>query len=79
MSLSILELSSILDLSDLSLAGRSDPVEDIIEFKRKFEEQYGTWHPTMYQGTYSQVSHSFAMFQIFSLIHSLDRDHFIKD
>ncbi|XP_072041833.1 FAS-associated factor 2-like [Amphiura filiformis] len=33
----------------------TDPVGDVMSFIRKFEELYGSAHPTFYQGTYSQV------------------------
>ena len=34
----------------------TDPVGDVVGFIRRFEEVYGSEHPTFYQGTYSQVS-----------------------
>ncbi|XP_064597373.1 FAS-associated factor 2-like [Liolophura sinensis] len=33
----------------------TDPVGDVVSFIHVFEEQFGTAHPTFYQGTYSQA------------------------
>ncbi|XP_076291832.1 fas-associated factor 2 [Lasioglossum baleicum] len=33
----------------------SDPVEDVINFIRVYEERYGSSHPVFYQGSYSQA------------------------
>ncbi|KZC06971.1 PREDICTED: FAS-associated factor 2 [Dufourea novaeangliae] len=33
----------------------SDPVEDVINFIRSYEEHYGSSHPVFYQGSYSQA------------------------
>lgn len=33
----------------------SDPVEDVINFIRSYEESYGNSHPVFYQGSYSQA------------------------
>lgn len=33
----------------------SDPVEDVINFIRSYEERYGSSHPVFYQGSYSQA------------------------
>ncbi|XP_031849459.1 fas-associated factor 2 [Nomia melanderi] len=33
----------------------SDPVEDVINFIRAYEERYGSSHPVFYQGSYSQA------------------------
>eukprot|EP00795_Rhopilema_esculentum_P013042 gene13041-3817_t len=35
--------------------GSGDPIEDVLQFKRQFEDNYGLEHPTLYQGTYSQA------------------------
>ncbi|KAJ8683205.1 hypothetical protein QAD02_018997 [Eretmocerus hayati] len=32
-----------------------DPVQDVMNFIRAYEEQYGTSHPVFYQGSYSQA------------------------
>lgn len=39
----------------LLLIVSSDPVEDVMNFIRSYEEQYGTSHPVFYQGSYSQA------------------------
>lgn len=33
----------------------SDPVEDVVNFIRSYEERYGNIHPVFYQGSYSQA------------------------
>lgn len=33
----------------------SDPVEDVMNFIRSYEEKYGSIHPVFYQGSYSQA------------------------
>lgn len=33
----------------------TDPLGDVNNFIKKFEEVYGSFHPTFYRGTYSQV------------------------
>lgn len=33
----------------------SDPVEDVVNFIRSYEERYGNTHPVFYQGSYSQA------------------------
>ncbi|XP_015598638.1 FAS-associated factor 2 [Cephus cinctus] len=33
----------------------SDPVQDVMNFIRSYEERYGTSHPVFYQGSYSQA------------------------
>jgi len=33
----------------------SDPVDDVNKFKEKYEEKYGSQHPTFYLGSYGQV------------------------
>lgn len=32
-----------------------DPVQDVMNFIRTYEEHYGTNHPVFYQGSYSQA------------------------
>ena len=32
-----------------------DPVQDVMNFIREYEEQYSTNHPVFYQGSYSQA------------------------
>lgn len=34
---------------------RSNPLQDILDFKAMYEEKYSTEHPVFYQGTFSQV------------------------
>ena len=31
------------------------PLEDVLQFKVEFEKEFGSVHPTFYQGSYSQV------------------------
>eukprot|EP00794_Sanderia_malayensis_P016927 gene16927-18634_t len=37
------------------MASAGNPIEDVVNFKTNFELEFGTAHPTFYQGTYSQV------------------------
>ena len=39
----------------LVLKARATPLEDVLQFKAEFEQEYGQVHPTFYQGSYSQV------------------------
>lgn len=33
----------------------TDPLDDVLKFKREYEETFGAVHPTFYLGSYSQV------------------------
>lgn len=35
--------------------GKTEPVDDVLKFKKEYEETYGSVHPTLYLGSYSQV------------------------
>jgi len=35
--------------------GKSQPIDDILKFKKEYEDMYGAVHPTLYLGSYSQV------------------------
>ena len=47
---------ALTSLKYLCFIGSGDPIEDVLNFKRNFEERFGLEHPTFYQGTYSQVN-----------------------
>uniref|UniRef100_V5GZD6 FAS-associated factor n=1 Tax=Anoplophora glabripennis TaxID=217634 RepID=V5GZD6_ANOGL len=42
-------------LLGLEFRPRSDPVQEVMEFIRTYEEKYSREHPVFYQGTFSQV------------------------
>lgn len=46
---------AFLQTSFPSALARTTPLEDVLQFKAEFEAEYGTVHPTFYQGSYSQV------------------------
>ena len=44
-------------------SAETTPLEDVLKFKTEFEAEYGTVHPTFYQGSYSQVHRKFKIFK----------------
>ena len=46
-------------------SAETTPLEDVLKFKTEFEAEYGTVHPTFYQGSYSQVHRKFKKFKLF--------------
>ena len=46
-------------------SAETTPLEDVLKFKTEFEAEYGTVHPTFYQGSYSQVHRKFEIFKLF--------------
>lgn len=39
----------------LIFLARTTPLQDVLQFKAEFEKEFGSVHPTFYQGSYSQV------------------------
>ncbi|XP_031572121.1 FAS-associated factor 2-like [Actinia tenebrosa] len=54
---------------------RRTALDDVLHFKKEFEEKYGTVHPNFYQGTYSQVLNDAKRELRFVLVYLHSDDH----
>ncbi|XP_068707194.1 FAS-associated factor 2-like [Montipora foliosa] len=54
---------------------RTTPLEDVLHFKAEFEKDYGTTHPTFYQGSYSQALNDAKRELRFLLVYLHSSDH----
>ncbi|XP_019872029.1 FAS-associated factor 2 [Aethina tumida] len=53
---------------------RTDPVEEVMEFIRSYEDRYGSTHPVFYQGTFSQALNDAKRELRFLLVYLHDAD-----